>query len=173
MVRIGQIVTSDECAAVKGLVLEFVAWAILQDPDGQTAPTFRNLEAELDDLPGDYAPPTGSFLLATSDNAPVGCVAFRQHDRDTVELKRMYVRPDQRGRGTGFKLVQELIEVARAQGRKRIVLDSYHTMTGAHKIYRALGFRDVAAPDGFPEHYLGRVIFMETSLQQARDLTET
>lgn len=85
----------------------------------------------------------------------------------------MYVRPDQRGRGTGFKLVQELIEVARAQGRKRIVLDSYHTMTGAHKIYRALGFRDVAAPDGFPEHYLGRVIFMETSLQQARDLTET
>jgi ribosomal protein S18 acetylase RimI-like enzyme len=60
--------------------------------------------------------------------------------------------------------VQELVAVARAQGRKRIVLDSYHTMTGAHEIYRAAGFRDVAAPEGFPRHYVGRVIFMEMSL---------
>jgi GNAT superfamily N-acetyltransferase len=164
MLRIGQISTSDECAAVKKLVLEFVAWANTQDPDAQTAPTFNDLEAELDGLPGKYAPPTGSFLLATNDRRTLGCVAFRELDQDTVELKRMYVRPDQRGNGIGSKLVQELLEVARAQGRKRIILDSYHTMTGAHKIYRAAGFRDVAAPEGFPEHYLGRVIFMEMDL---------
>lgn len=164
MLRIRQISTSDECAAVKGLVLEFVAWANTQDPDAQTAPTFNDLEAELDGLPGKYAPPTGSFLLATNDDRSLGCVAFRQLDQDTVELKRMYVRPDQRGNGIGSKLVQELLEVARVQGRKRIVLDSYHTMTGAHKIYRAAGFRDVAAHEGFPEHYLGRVIFMEMNL---------
>ena len=164
MVSIGQISTPDECAAVRGLVLEFVAWANTQDPDAQTAPTFKDLEAELDGLPGIYAPPTGSFLLATNNGRPAGCVAFREHDRDTVELKRMYVRPDQRGGGIGSRLVQELVAVARAQGRKRIVLDSYHTMTGAHQIYRAAGFRDVAAPEGFPRHYVGRVIFMEMSL---------
>ena len=164
MVRIGQISTSAECAAVKGLVLEFVAWANTQDPDAQSAPTFKGLEAELDSLPGIYGPPAGSFLLATSDSRAVGCVAFREIDQDTVELKRMYVRPDQRGNGVGFKLVQDLVDVARAQGRERMVLSSYHTMKGAHKIYRAMGFRDVAAPEGFPEKYLGRVIFMEMSL---------
>ncbi len=164
MVRIGQIAAPDECAAVKALVLEFFAWANTQDPDAQGASTFHNLEAELDGLPGDYGPPTGSFLLATDDGRAVGCVAFREVDPDTVEVKRMYVLPDQRGGGTGSKLVQELMEVARAQGRRRMVLSSYHTMTGAHKIYRAVGFRDVPAPEDFPEHMLGRVIFMEMSL---------
>lgn len=164
MVTIRQISTAEECAAVKGLVLEFVAWACTLDPDSKSAPTFRDLEAELDGLPGIYGPPTGSFLLATDGDRGVGCVAFREVDAETVELKRMYVRPDQRGNGVGFRLVQDLIAVARAQGRKRIVLDSYHTMTGAHKIYRAQGFRDVAAPEGFPAHLVERVVFMDMTL---------
>ena len=164
MVTIRQISTAAECAAVKGLVLEFVAWAFTLDPDNETAPTFNDLEAELDGLPGIYGPPTGSFLLATDGDRGVGCVAFREVDAATVELKRMYVRPDQRGNGVGFNLVQDLVAVARAQGRRRIVLDSYHTMTGAHKIYRAVGFRDVAAPAGFPDQFLGKVVFMEMDL---------
>ena len=111
-----------------------------------------------------YGPPTGSFLLATDQGRPVGCVAFREVDADTVELKRKYVRPDQRGRGTGVKLVQDLMAVARRQGRKRMELCSYHTMTGAHRIYRALGFRDVAAPPDLPPLYHGRDLFMEMDL---------
>lgn len=164
MLEIRQIVTADECRAVKGLVLDFVAWAQTQDPDAQTAATFTDLAKELDELPGIYGPPGGSFLLATVDGKPVGCVALRETDQDTVELKRMYVRPDQRGLGVGLNLVQRVVEVARAQGRKRIVLGSYHTMTGAHKIYRAVGFQDVAPPDDFPEKWAGRVVFMEMAL---------
>ncbi len=164
MIKTVQISTPSECAAVKALVLEFVAWAATQDPDADGADTFRDLEAELDGLPGIFGPPTGSFLLTTDDDRPVGCVAFRQVDAVTVELKRMYVRPDQRGRGTGVKLVQDLIAEARRQGRKRMTLSSYHTMTGAHRIYRALGFRDVAAPADLPPLYHGRVLFMEMDL---------
>ncbi len=164
MIKIGQISTPDQCAAVKGLVLEYVAWANTQDPDAASASTFEDLEAELDALPGIFGPPTGSFLLAMNDGRPVGCVAFREIDQNTVELKRMYVRPDQRGNGVGLNLVRESIALARAQGRKRMELSSYHTMTGAHKIYRGVGFKDVPAPEGFPALYLGRVVFMEMSL---------
>ncbi len=164
MLEIGQIHSPADCAAVKDLVLEFVAWANSIDPDARTASTFKDLDAELDGLPGIYGPPTGSFLLAMNDGLAVGCVAFREVDAKTVELKRMYVRPGQRGLGVGFKLVQDLIEVARAQGRNRMVLSSYHTMTGAHKIYRAVGFQDVAAPEDLPKLYVGRVIFMEMGL---------
>ena len=95
---------------------------------------------------------------------PEGCVAFREKVADTVELKRMNVRPGQRGKGTGLALVQDLVSVARAQGRKRVVLDSYHTMTGAHKIYRAVGFGDVAAPDDLSKLWHGRILFMEMDL---------
>lgn len=164
MTAIRQIETPEDCAAVKALVPEFVAWADTQDPDAATAPTFHNLEAELDGLPGIYGPPTGCFLLARSDGLPAGCVAFRQIDPETVELKRMYVRPEQRGSGVGMALVRALLDEARAQGRRRVILDSYHTMTGAHKIYRAVGFRDVLAPADFPALFLGRVVFMELAL---------
>ncbi len=164
MIEIRQISTPEDCAAVKALVLEFVAWAETQDPDAKSAATFQDLEKELDGLPGECRPPTGAFLLATDAGAPAGCVAFRELDAETVELKRMYVRPAMRGKGAGVKLVQDLIAEARAQGRRRIVLDSYHTMTSAHRIYRAVGFRDVAPPDDFPAHYLGRVVFMEMDL---------
>jgi putative acetyltransferase len=164
MITIGQIGSPEDCAAIKALVLEFVAWAYTLDPDAATAPTFHNLEAELDSLPGIYGPPTGSFLLARTDGQPAGCVAFRQVDPHTVELKRMYVRPDQRGNGLGKALVRSLLDEARSQSRNKVVLDSHHTMTGAHKIYRAAGFRDVDPPKGFPALYLGRVVFMELDL---------
>jgi GNAT superfamily N-acetyltransferase len=164
MIAIGQISTPADCAAVKALVLDFVAWAATQDPDADKAATFANLEAELDGLPGIFGPPTGSFLLATDAGRPVGCVAFRELDGDTVELKRMYVRPDQRGRGTGVRLVEELIAAARAQGRRRMELSSYHTMTSAHRIYRNLGFRDMPPPPDLPAAYQDRVVFMEMDL---------
>lgn len=164
MITLRQIATPDECAAVKGLVLDFVAWANTQDPDAATAATFNNLETELDTLPGLYGPPYGSCLLAMNDGKPAGCVAFCEVDHDAVELKRMYVRPDQRGNGVGLKLVQDLIAVARAQGRKRMELSSYHTMTGAHKIYRSVGFKDVPAPADLPPLYEGRIVFMEMDL---------
>ncbi len=164
MITIGQISTADDCAAVKELVLEFVAWCETIDPNAQSASTFKELEAELATLPGIYGPPTGSFLLARNGRKPAGCVAFRGVDPDTVELKRMFVRPDQRGNGVGLKLVQDVIAVARAQGRKRMELSSFHTMTGAHKIYRGVGFTEVPVPADLPALWHGKVIYMEMVL---------
>ncbi len=37
-------------------------------------------------------------------------------------------------------------------------------MTGAHRIYRSVGFKDVAAPADFPEKFASRVVFMEMKL---------
>ncbi len=144
-------------------MIEFTTWAKSLDPD-EAPPTFDSLEHELATLPGIYGPPTGAFLLARDDDRPVGCVAFKSLGAGSVELKRMYVRPDQRGKGTGQRLVSDLIAKARALNTRRIVLDSFHTMTSAHNIYRGLGFRDVPAPANFPASLLGKVVFMEMTL---------
>ena len=42
----------------------------------------------------------GAFVIAYADDVAVGCGAVRQIDKTTAELKRMYVDPSVRGRGS-------------------------------------------------------------------------
>jgi GNAT superfamily N-acetyltransferase len=164
MLTIAQVSTPSDVKAVGELIREFTEWAISLEPSTKDAPTFKNLEAELATLPGAYAPPTGCLLLARNDGHPVGCVAFLARDNDIVEIKRMYVRPAARGMNLGQKLVARLIDEACNQNAKRIILDSYYTMTSAHKIYRAAGFNDMPAPTGFPADLVDKVVFMEMEI---------
>ena len=131
-------------------------------------PTFDGFEEELATLPGIYAPPTGRLLLAAVDGRPAGCVALKGHDGGTGELKRLYVRPTFRGQAIGQRLVRALIAEARAAGYRRLVLDSHISMTRAHEIYLAAGFRKVATPADFPETLKPIVVFMELTWSRQR-----
>ena len=161
MLTINPIATEADHADAVELVREMAEWAISLSPDTSDAPAFDTLEKETADLSAVYVPPKGCFLLAREDGEPVGCVALADRGNDVVEVKRMYMRPSQRGKGTGYKLTEALVSHARDNGAKRIILDSYHMMTSAHKIYRAIGFKDISAPEGFPEAFVDRVVFME------------
>jgi ribosomal protein S18 acetylase RimI-like enzyme len=143
---------------------EYIAWTRTFVDDPESAPTFHNIEQELRDLPGPYAPPRGRLFLALVDGRAAGCIALKPVDATTSELKRLYVRPDFRGLQIGQKLVSALIDAARAAGYTRIVLDSHHSMHAAHRIYRDAGFRDVATPADFPEELKPIVVFMEIGL---------
>ncbi len=164
MLTIAQVATPSQIVEARGLIREFTNWAKSLTAENDQAPAFDDLEAELADLPGKFAPPTGCLLLATHDGQPAGCVAFWAVDGGTVEIKRMYVRPACRGNKIGAHLVAALIAEARARQVGRIVLDTYFTMTAAHAIYRAAGFRTVAAPPDFPLEWESRVVFMQLDL---------
>ncbi|MEP0943221.1 MAG: GNAT family N-acetyltransferase [Rhizobiaceae bacterium] len=164
MITIGQIALQEDIEAVRDLVRALTTWAMSLDPDTADAPTFGDLEAELSSLPGKFAPPTGGFLLARDGREAVGCGALIALDDGVVELKRMFVKPNQRGKGVGTRLVEALIEQARELGARRIILDSYHKMHSAHHIYRQAGFKDVDPWEGFPEDFIDRVVFMEMDL---------
>ena len=105
---------------------------------------FQDFEAELASLPGKYAPPRGRLLLAWAGNEPAGCVALRPIDRDTCEMKRLYVRPAQRAQHLGHRLAQRICAEAREAGYRRMCLDTLPTMTAALRLYAALGFRPIA-----------------------------
>jgi len=90
--------------------------------------------------PGEVTDGRGAFLVVYADGAPVGCGALRVLDRETAELKRMYVTPTARGRGLGRRLVAALEAEARAIGVKRLVLETGIRQAAALALYRATGF---------------------------------
>jgi GNAT superfamily N-acetyltransferase len=91
-----------------------------------------------------YAPPRGRLLLANYDSELAGCVALHPLEENIAEMKRLYVRPQFRGKRLGFALVQQLLAMARELGYHTIRLDTVEpVMKDAVKMYRRLGFRDI------------------------------
>ena len=108
---------------------------------------FQNFEQELATLPGEYAAPQGTLLLAFVDGALAGCGALRPcPEADTVnacEMKRLYVRRPFRRFGLGRTLAQALMDRATEAGYSSILLDTLDEMEAARGLYASLGFQDV------------------------------
>lgn len=122
---------------------------------------FQEYEAEYAHLPGEYAPPDGRLYLARYDGAVAGCIALRKIDGEACEMKRLYVRPQYRGKGIGRSLSEKLIREARAMGYRTMRLDTVPHMTAAIALYRSLGFQEIQ-----PYRYnpMPGALFMELSL---------
>ena len=121
---------------------------------------YQGFEAELADLPGRYAPPGGTLLLAREPGrAPFGCVGVRPHPvAGACELKRLYVAPAGRGTGAGRALAEAAIAFAVRAGYRQMHLDTLPTMQAAIALYRALGFAPIPAPAD--DAGLGQLYFM-------------
>jgi putative acetyltransferase len=106
---------------------------------------FQNFDKELAELPGDYAPPAGRLLLAEFDTQLAGCVALHRLDNAICEMKRLYLRPQFRGKGLGRLIAEKIIVEARQIGYERMRLDTVEpVMKDAVAMYRRFGFKDIA-----------------------------
>ena len=107
---------------------------------------FQNFDEELAELPGDYAPPEGRLLLAEYKGRLAGCVALHKLESGICEMKRLYLRPQFRGKGLGRILADRIIAEGRHIGYKRMRLDTVGPlMKDAVAMYRKLGFQEIPA----------------------------
>lgn len=106
--------------------------------------SFQNFEDEMARFPQGYLPAEGALYVAQSGVAELGCVAVRRLDDDLCEMKRLYVRPNARGKGVGRQLAEAAIEAARRMGYRQMRLDTLPTMARARELYALLGFREIA-----------------------------
>ena len=91
-------------------------------------------------------PPHGrSFAVFDGSGQPFAMVMMRRVNSSNVEIKRLYVAPQGRGRHLGRHLVQRVIDEAKAHGARAIVLDTTKNLSSAVAIYRDMGFEDCEA----------------------------
>src|SRR3954471_19291796 len=81
---------------------------------------FQNFDKEMAELPGEYAPPKGRLLIAYLDGQAAGCVALHEFEPGISEMKRLYVRPQYRGKRIGLALANGIIEAGREIGYRRM-----------------------------------------------------
>jgi putative acetyltransferase len=86
----------------------------------------------------------GTFLVARDRERAVGCGAIRLIDNTTAEVKRMYVVPEQRGKGVGRTVLASLEAAAQQLGARRLVLETGIHSPEALALYRRAGFRQIA-----------------------------
>jgi GNAT superfamily N-acetyltransferase len=147
---------------------------------------FQSFEEELEALPGKYAPPDGSLIVARLEPLPgrteseastpaalptgtgaaasgdlVGCVALRRIDATTCEMKRLFVRDRAKGLGIGRALVERILTEARAKGYRSMKLDTLRKFEAALALYRQAGFRETAP---YIHNPLEGAVFMELDL---------
>jgi putative acetyltransferase len=122
---------------------------------------FQGFEEELAGLPGKYAPPKGSLLIASAEDQIAGCVAIRPLVEGECEMKRLFVRPSARNSGVGRKLACKIISVARELGYIAMRLDTLDRLTEAMRLYEDLGFRRTGP---YYENPLPGVVYWELRL---------
>jgi GNAT superfamily N-acetyltransferase len=121
----------------------------------------QGFSQDLDSLPGPYAPPQGELLLAKRGDHVLGCIALKPLAPPRVaEIKRLFVRPQVRGKGVGKALVEAVIAVAQALGYGEIKLDTLPQMKGAIALYKSNGF--VSIPPYGSHPYPGLICLGKT-----------
>ena len=118
------------------MVQEYVGWIGLDL-------AFQEIDAELAGLPGDYAPPRGALFVAEDRGRLIGMIGLRPFEGGICEMKRLYVRPDARGRGLAKQLIAVALDEARRLQYSEIRLDTLPMMGDAQSLYLALGFADI------------------------------
>lgn len=124
---------------------------------------FQQFDNELKILPTMYGPPTGELWLIEDNQSFVGCAALRQLDKQTCELKRMFVQPAFRGLHLGEQLIEVALATAETLGYQKIRLDTLRRLMPALKLYRRYGFEEIPPYNYNPE---ADVAYFERNIQR-------
>lgn len=103
----------------------------------------EGMEATLLRIALDFAEardPRSAGWIAEGPQGPLGAVLVVPQAPDVAQLRLLHVEKSERGQGVGGRLVDAVLNFAKAQGYARILLETKDVLTPAHALYRARGF---------------------------------
>lgn len=144
------------------LFSEYTQMLIAGDRSFQKYLDIQHYDEELEHLDIKYGLPNGRLYIAFYNGELAGCIGLRKIDEQNCEMKRLYVRPDFRGKHIGSKLVQQIIKDAKEIGYSHILLDTLPFLKSALHLYQTYGFYEIPSYNNSP---------MSTSIYMKLDLT--
>lgn len=131
--------TAADSPAVRSLIhAALIEHGLTPEPDGT--------DADLADIEASYR--DGHFWVLERAGDIIGSCALYPRGQGTVELRKMYLARAARGAGHGRRLLEHALAVARADGYRRVRLETASVLQEAIAMYERYGFtRQAQAPD--------------------------
>ena len=108
---------------------------------------FVTLDRELADLKGYYK--GGSLLIGYEDDEPIATIAIRKMDGHTAEAKRLYIKPEYRGRGYARKMLDAMLEKCRKLCFREVRFTTKpEVMSVGYALYKRMGFEELDDSEG-------------------------
>jgi len=101
-----------------------------------------------------------NVIIAIIDDNPVGCGAMKEYDNETVEIKRMYVPIEMRGKGIAVEILNNLENWAKEMNYRKCVLETGDKMPEAIRLYKKNNYK-VISNYGQYENIESSICFMK------------
>ena len=109
-------------------------------------------DADIKDIEHCYLERGGTFyVLEEKDGSIIGAYGLYPLDRQTCELRKMYLHSSYRGKGLGKLLLEDALSKARQMGFKKMTLETASVLKEAISLYKSYGFVEYE-----PEHLSSR-----------------
>jgi GNAT superfamily N-acetyltransferase len=168
VLKILQAETEEHYYQAGELFREYLTWgyAVINREYGITDDIDAFIAKVLDNLQ-EFDPPQGRLLLGEHRANIVGCACLRPLSAEVGEVKRMYVRPNDRGKGFGHALLNALIHEAKKIGYAKLRLDTPRCLQAAQTLYESVGFVTIPPyPESeIPEPFRDYWRFMQLELK--------
>lgn len=79
-------------------------------------------------------------IVCYEEGQAIGCGAFKPYEAEVAEIKRMFVLPNQRGKGIAQAILNELELWAKNTGYHFCLLETSNKLTNAIALYRKSGY---------------------------------
>lgn len=108
---------------------------------------FVSLDKELTDLDGYYK--GGALLIGYENRTPIATIAIRNIDGVSCEAKRLYIKPEYRGKGYARLLMNAMLDRSRKLGFKEVTFTTKPSvMSIGYGLYQRMGFEEVSNTEG-------------------------
>lgn len=120
-------------------------WTLLERGLGayDIAPDACSTDRDLEDVQAHYLDRGGRFRILVENDDPIGMYGLYRLGDTEVELRKMYLDTNHKGRGYGKQLLEDALAIGRAGGFRTMVLQTNRVLVEAIGLYEKYGFTDL------------------------------
>jgi putative acetyltransferase len=114
--------------------------------------------ADVENLEEQYLNKSGGFIVLLRQQQIIGFVALLPSDNNLIELKRLYLTANERGKGLGKYLLKMAIRLAKESGYYHVFLETTSKFVEAVALYQKFGFTEHVGVSIAREHDTGLIL---------------